>query len=136
MLNKKKGEKKSCMKYKHSGLASTSQTRDLIYYPYHQRKQLLLFSIVSHVIAIKLQFRLLFCNYVSVFLIIFIRFWPDYVRERVRSTYTYFGVGIASTAASAFAMSRNPALMARLMPKSWVVSIQFVGHPTGLAPFV
>lgn len=54
-------------------------------------------------------------------------FWPQYVRERVRTTYLYFGIGITSTAASAVAMSRNPALMARLMPKSWVGGIAMMG---------
>ncbi|XP_038060326.1 growth hormone-inducible transmembrane protein-like [Patiria miniata] len=53
--------------------------------------------------------------------------WPDYVRERVQSTYAYFGVGIASTAASAIAISRNPAIMARMMPKSWVGALGMMG---------
>ncbi|XP_071506352.1 growth hormone-inducible transmembrane protein-like [Diadema antillarum] len=46
--------------------------------------------------------------------------WPQYVRDRVRSTYTYFGLGVAATAASAVAMARNPALLIRLTPTSWV----------------
>ncbi|XP_033110132.1 growth hormone-inducible transmembrane protein-like [Anneissia japonica] len=45
-------------------------------------------------------------------------FWPQYVRDRIKTTYAYFGTGIASTAASAYAISRNPNLMAKLMPKS------------------
>lgn len=46
--------------------------------------------------------------------------WPDYVRDRVRSTYEYFAIGIGTTAAAAYGLSRNPQLVARLMPKSWV----------------
>ncbi|XP_054773885.2 growth hormone-inducible transmembrane protein-like [Lytechinus pictus] len=46
--------------------------------------------------------------------------WPQYVRDRVRSTYMYFGMGIAATTASALAMARNPALLMRITPKSWV----------------
>ncbi|XP_071808419.1 growth hormone-inducible transmembrane protein-like [Asterias amurensis] len=53
--------------------------------------------------------------------------WPSYVRERIQATYAYFGVGIASTAASAIAISRNPALMTRLMPKSWVGALGMMG---------
>ncbi|XP_071952167.1 growth hormone-inducible transmembrane protein-like [Antedon mediterranea] len=45
-------------------------------------------------------------------------FWPQYVRDRIKTTYAYFGTGIASTAASAYAISRNPNVMAKLMPKS------------------
>ena len=37
--------------------------------------------------------------------------WPQYVRDRIRSTYTYFGASLAMTAASAAAVARSPALM-------------------------
>lgn len=49
--------------------------------------------------------------------------WPQYVRDRIRSTYSYFGMGVAATAASALAMARNPALLMRITPKSWVGAI-------------
>lgn len=48
--------------------------------------------------------------------------WPDYVRTRVRSTYQYFAMGIATTSAVAYGLSRNKMLVAKYMPKSWVVS--------------
>ncbi|XP_022092876.1 growth hormone-inducible transmembrane protein-like [Acanthaster planci] len=53
--------------------------------------------------------------------------WPRYVQERVQATYSYFGVGIASTAASALAISRNPAIMAKMMPKSWLGALGMMG---------
>ncbi|XP_003748660.1 growth hormone-inducible transmembrane protein [Galendromus occidentalis] len=37
--------------------------------------------------------------------------WPEYVKERVRTTYAYFGGGLAITAASAAAIFRSPAAM-------------------------
>lgn len=37
--------------------------------------------------------------------------WPQYVRERISSTYQYFGASLGITAASAYAVSQNPALM-------------------------
>ncbi|XP_071830197.1 growth hormone-inducible transmembrane protein-like [Apostichopus japonicus] len=46
--------------------------------------------------------------------------WPDYVRTRVRSTYQYFAMGIATTSAVAYGLSRNKMLVAKYMPKSWV----------------
>lgn len=37
--------------------------------------------------------------------------WPQYIRERISNTYQYFGGGLGITAASAYAVSQNPALM-------------------------
>lgn len=37
--------------------------------------------------------------------------WPQYVRDRVHSTYSYFGTGLGITASAAYAVSRSPALM-------------------------
>jgi len=47
-------------------------------------------------------------------------FWPDYVKQRVRSTYMYFGGGIGITALSAVAVSRNARLMSMMMRNSWL----------------
>ena len=37
--------------------------------------------------------------------------WPQYIRDRISSTYSYFGASIGVTAASAYAISKNAALM-------------------------
>ncbi|CAG9863026.1 unnamed protein product [Phyllotreta striolata] len=37
--------------------------------------------------------------------------WPEYVKERIRTTYMYFGASIAVTAASALAAVRSPVIM-------------------------
>lgn len=37
--------------------------------------------------------------------------WPQYVKDRIKSTYMYFGSSIAVTAASAAAAFRSPAVM-------------------------
>ena len=37
--------------------------------------------------------------------------WPQYIRDRISSTYSYFGSSIGITAASAYAISKNAALM-------------------------
>ncbi|KAJ3633522.1 hypothetical protein MTP99_010462 [Tenebrio molitor] len=37
--------------------------------------------------------------------------WPQYVKDRIKSTYMYFGGSIAITAASAMAAFRNPTIM-------------------------
>ncbi|CAD5118619.1 DgyrCDS7303 [Dimorphilus gyrociliatus] len=46
--------------------------------------------------------------------------WPEYVRERVKSTYMYFGSGIGITAASAYAISRSAPLMRLVSRTGWV----------------
>jgi len=37
--------------------------------------------------------------------------WPEYVKDRVRDTYMYFGASLGATAASAVAIYRTPALI-------------------------
>lgn len=44
--------------------------------------------------------------------------WPQYVRERIHSTYKYFGAGLGITAASALAVARSPTLMNLAMKNS------------------
>lgn len=46
--------------------------------------------------------------------------WPQHVKDRIKSTYMYFGGSIALTAASAVAVSRSPALMSIMMKNSWL----------------
>ncbi|PWA21491.1 hypothetical protein CCH79_00003088, partial [Gambusia affinis] len=46
--------------------------------------------------------------------------WPQYVKDRIHSTYMYFAGSIGLTALSAVAVSRNPALMGLMMRGSWM----------------
>ncbi|KAJ7324356.1 hypothetical protein JRQ81_017376 [Phrynocephalus forsythii] len=46
--------------------------------------------------------------------------WPQYVKDRIRSTYMYFGGSIGLTALSAVLVSRSPALMGMMMRGSWL----------------
>lgn len=46
--------------------------------------------------------------------------WPQYVTDRIRSTYMYFAGSIGLTALSAVAVSRSPALMSLMMRGSWL----------------
>ncbi|XP_075054404.1 growth hormone-inducible transmembrane protein [Mixophyes fleayi] len=46
--------------------------------------------------------------------------WPQYVKDRIRSTYMYFAGSIGLTALSAVAVSRTPALMSLMMRGSWL----------------
>ncbi|XP_070543939.1 growth hormone-inducible transmembrane protein-like [Ptychodera flava] len=57
--------------------------------------------------------------------------WPQYVRDRIKSTYLSFGAGLGMTALSAVAIARNPALLTRLMPKSWVGMLASFGVVIG-----
>ncbi|KAJ8917564.1 hypothetical protein NQ315_005613 [Exocentrus adspersus] len=41
--------------------------------------------------------------------------WPQYVKDRIKATYMYFGSSIAVTAASALAAARSPAIMNLVM---------------------
>lgn len=50
------------------------------------------------------------------------RIWPQYVKDRIHSTYMYFAGSIGLTALSAVAVSRTPALMGLMMRGSWLVS--------------
>jgi len=49
--------------------------------------------------------------------------WPQHVRDRIHSTYSYLAGSIAITAASAVAVSRNPRLMNLMMRQSWLALI-------------
>ncbi|CAH1102988.1 unnamed protein product [Psylliodes chrysocephalus] len=46
--------------------------------------------------------------------------WPDYVKDRIKSTYMYFGASIAVTAASAMAAVRSPVIMNIVMKNGLV----------------
>uniref|UniRef100_U3FAU8 Growth hormone-inducible transmembrane protein n=1 Tax=Micrurus fulvius TaxID=8637 RepID=U3FAU8_MICFL len=46
--------------------------------------------------------------------------WPQYVKDRIRSTYLYFAGSVGLTAVSAVAVSRTPALMGLMMKGSWL----------------
>ncbi|XP_029465309.1 growth hormone-inducible transmembrane protein [Rhinatrema bivittatum] len=46
--------------------------------------------------------------------------WPQYVKDRIRSTYMYFAGSISLTALSAVAVSRSPAIMNLMMKSSWL----------------
>nr|XP_012215294.1 PREDICTED: uncharacterized protein LOC105667817 [Linepithema humile] len=46
--------------------------------------------------------------------------WPQYVRDRIKSTYMYFGTSIAASAASAALCLRSPAVMNMVMRQGWI----------------
>ncbi len=46
--------------------------------------------------------------------------WPQYVRDRIHTTYMYFGGGILFTAAAAMSAFRSPAVMNMMLKNSWV----------------
>ncbi|XP_005407936.1 PREDICTED: growth hormone-inducible transmembrane protein [Chinchilla lanigera] len=46
--------------------------------------------------------------------------WPQYVKDRIHSTYMYLGGSIGLTALSALAVARSPVLMNFMMRGSWV----------------
>ncbi|XP_064632160.1 growth hormone-inducible transmembrane protein-like [Lineus longissimus] len=46
--------------------------------------------------------------------------WPEEVKQRIKSTYMYFGGGLAVTAVSALAIARSPAMMNMMMKNSWL----------------
>uniref|UniRef100_A0A8C2PM06 Growth hormone-inducible transmembrane protein n=1 Tax=Capra hircus TaxID=9925 RepID=A0A8C2PM06_CAPHI len=46
--------------------------------------------------------------------------WPQYVKDRIHSTYMYLAGSIGLTALSAMAVSRTPALMNFMMRGSWI----------------
>lgn len=48
--------------------------------------------------------------------------WPQYVKDRIHSTYMYFAGSIGMTALSAAAVSRTPAIMNLMTKGSWLVS--------------
>lgn len=47
--------------------------------------------------------------------------WPEYVRQRIKDTYAYFGGSLVFTAGAAMAAFRSPAMMNLMMKNSWVV---------------
>jgi len=49
--------------------------------------------------------------------------WPQYVRDRIHSTYAYLGGSLAITAASAVAVARNQRLMYMMTRQSWLALI-------------
>lgn len=59
------------------------------------------------------------------------RMWPDYVRERIHSTYAYFGGSVAITAASAAAIFRSPALLNLMSRNGWVSIIATIALMMG-----
>lgn len=48
--------------------------------------------------------------------------WPEFVKERIKTTYLYFGSSLAITAASAMAAARSPAIMNIVMRNGWMVT--------------
>ncbi|TMS22108.1 Cadherin-related family member 1 [Larimichthys crocea] len=46
--------------------------------------------------------------------------WPQYVKDRIHSTYLYFAGSVGMTALSAVAVSRTPVLMGMMMRGSWL----------------
>jgi len=46
--------------------------------------------------------------------------WPQYVKDRIRDTYMYFGGGLLATAGSAAAIYRSPAAMNIVMRQGWM----------------
>merc|ERR1712180_159566 len=55
--------------------------------------------------------------------------WPDYVKQRIRDTYMYFGASLGVTAGTAVAIFRSPAMMNIVMRQGWIamgVSIVFM----------
>jgi len=46
--------------------------------------------------------------------------WPQYVKERIRDTYLYFGASIGATAATAVAVFRTPALANIVFRQGWI----------------
>ncbi|KAG8187465.1 hypothetical protein JTE90_009534 [Oedothorax gibbosus] len=46
--------------------------------------------------------------------------WPQHVKDRIKSTYAYFGGSMIITAASAYAVSQSPKLLNLMMRNSWL----------------
>ncbi|XP_076298882.1 growth hormone-inducible transmembrane protein [Lasioglossum baleicum] len=45
--------------------------------------------------------------------------WPQYVKDRIKDTYAYFGASIAASAASAAVCLRSPTIMNMVMRQGW-----------------
>lgn len=48
--------------------------------------------------------------------------WPQVVRDRVRSTYSYFAGSLALTAGTAYAISQTRAIYTLMRASPWLVS--------------
>jgi len=46
--------------------------------------------------------------------------WPQYVKDRIKATYMYFGGSLVFTAASAVACFRSSMIMNAMMSNSWI----------------
>ncbi|XP_043261224.1 growth hormone-inducible transmembrane protein-like [Colletes gigas] len=49
-----------------------------------------------------------------------VQIWPQYVRDRIKTTYMYFGASVAASAASAAVCLRSPAIMNMVMRQGWL----------------
>lgn len=65
-------------------------------------------------------------NCVDMYNYSFFSIWPQYVKDRIHSTYMYFAGSIGLTAMSAVAVSRSPALMSLMTKGSWLVSSHYI----------
>ncbi|XP_066583506.1 growth hormone-inducible transmembrane protein-like [Prorops nasuta] len=50
-------------------------------------------------------------------------FWPQYVKDRIKTTYMYFGGSVAVSALTVAACMRSPAMMNLLMRQGWMAII-------------
>ena len=50
------------------------------------------------------------------------RFWPEHIRQRVNSTYTYFVSGLGVTSVAAYATTRATSIMRFMAGRPFVVS--------------
>lgn len=57
--------------------------------------------------------------------------WPEYVRDRVKATYFYFGSGLGITAASAVAAFRSPRMMNLMTRNSFGAILLTIGAMIG-----
>lgn len=57
--------------------------------------------------------------------------WPQYVKDRIKATYGYFGASIAASAASAALCLRSPTVMNMVMRQGWGALIVTMGAMIG-----
>ncbi|CAK8687081.1 growth hormone-inducible transmembrane protein-like [Clavelina lepadiformis] len=57
--------------------------------------------------------------------------WPQYVKDRVRDTYMYFGGSLIATAGSAVAIARNPTLMRIVSTNGMLAMVATIGAMIG-----
>ena len=50
------------------------------------------------------------------------RFWPEHIRQRVNSTYTYFASGLGVTSVAAYAATRATSVVRFMTGRPFVVS--------------